>query len=44
MLVLICVILIYIFEVPDLNLYRKLQIKIGAVIIKFAAQKILGAT
>ena len=44
MLALICVKFIYIFETPDLSPYRKLQIKIGAVIIKFAAQKILGAT
>ena len=44
MLALICVIFIYIFETPDLNRYRKLQIKIGAIIIKFAVQKIFGAT
>ena len=44
MLALICVILVDIFETPDLNPYKKLQIKIGAIIIKFAAQKILGAT
>ena len=44
MLALISINLLYIFETPDLNPYRKLQIKIGAVVIKFAAQKILGAT
>ena len=44
MLTLISVILIQIYETPDLNLYRKLQIKIGTIIIKFAAQEILGAT
>ena len=41
MLALICVILIYIFETPDINPYRKLQSKIGAIIIKFAVQKFL---
>ena len=44
MLALICFIVKQIYETPDLNLYRKLQIKIGAIIIKFTAQKILGAT
>ena len=41
MLALICVILIEIYETPDLTVYRKLQIKIGAIISKFAAQKVL---
>ena len=44
MLALFCVILIYNFETPDLSPYRKLQIKIGTIIIKFAAQEILRAT
>ena len=44
MLALICVILIYIFETPDISPYGKLQSKIGAIIIKFAVQKIFGAT